>query len=178
MSESLYYRQWKALNRVPGESSSQSIERFSKQYGLDAQRKRKLLDDNPDTPAQESLEKETGFLSQTLGAGADEAQKSFYSALAGPGSQIVRDIGWDSGADFLQDVGEEGIAQQEEDLKAYGAPQTREELIQEGGLLGKFYEHIAPEELYTPEQLGRQFLPSVMTAGGAQIRETLAPVVQ
>ena len=106
-------------------------------------------------------------MAQTFGAGIDELQKSAGSAIAGPGAEVLADFGWEGGAGFLEDIGTDIVRQQEEDLQAYEAPQTREELIKEGGGWGYLYENVFSPVLQTPQQMGRQALPSLGAAGVA-----------
>jgi len=93
----------------------------------------------------------------------------------------VADLGWEGGARVLEDIGGDIIRQQEEDLRAYEDPQTREELIKEGGFLGAVYEHLLPEVTHSPEQLGRSFMSSMAPAatalGAAGVAALAAPFV-
>jgi len=161
MTPSQAYAQWKGVGAYPHESESQTIRRFSQQFRLKPEEEEELLDAYPDRPQiarswddTGRKEKESGFIAQTFGAGMDELQKSAGSAIAGPGAELLSDMGWEGGAGFLEDIGTDIVAQQEEDLKAYEAPQTRDQLIEEGGVWGSLYEHVLPEETQTPQQLG------------------------
>ena len=175
MTPAQAYAQWKGVGARPYETESQTIRRFTQQFGLKPEDEEELLKAYPDRPQLSRLsrswddsgrrEKKSGFLSQTFGAGADELQKSFGSAIAGPGAEVLSDLGWEGGAGFLEDIGTDIVEQQEEDLKEYEAPQTRDELIKEGGFWGALYENILPEETQTPQQLGRSALPSLGAAG-------------
>ena len=165
MSESIYYRQWKALNGVPGESESDSIDRFTQQYNLTEFQRQRLKDEN-ESDFQYEAPKKSGIMAQ-LGAGVDELQKSAGLGMAGPMAQQAEEWGLEGTSDFLEDIGTDIVEQQEEDLSEYAAPQTREELIEEGGFLGSVYENLLPEELQTPQQFARQVAPSLGAAGGA-----------
>ena len=172
MTPSQAYAQWKGVGANPNESESQTIRRFSQQFRLKPEEEEELLGAYPDRPQfarswddTGRREKESGFLSQTFGAGFDELQKSAGSAIAGPGAETLSDFGWEGGAGFLEDIGTDIVKQQEEDLQAYEAPQTRDQLIEEGGIWGNVYEHLLPEETQTPQQLGRSALPSLGAAG-------------
>ena len=165
MSESIYYRQWKALNGVPGESESDSIDRFTQQYKLTDFQRQRLKDEN-EGGFQYEAPKKSGMMAQ-LGAGVDELQKAAGLGIQGPIAQTVEDAGFEGVSQFLEDLGGDIVEQQEQDLQQYAAPQTREELIEEGGFLGSLYENVLPEELQTPEQFARQVVPSLGAAGGA-----------
>lgn len=165
MSESIYYRQWKALNGVPGESESDSIDRFTQQYNLTEFQRQRLKDEN-EGGFQYEAPKKSGMMAQ-LGAGVDELQKAAGLGLQGPLAQTAEDAGFEGVSQFLEDIGGDIVEQQEQDLQQYAAPQTREELIEEGGFLGSLYENVLPEELQTPEQFARQVVPSLGAAGGA-----------
>ena len=166
MTPSQAYAQWKQYAARPGDTESQSIQRFSQQFGISPGQKEELTQAYPDQPRYRAPRK-SGFLEQTFGAGVDELQKSLGSAIAGPGAETLADFGWEGGAGFLEDVGEDIVKQQEIDLQEYEAPQTREELIKEGGIWGSLYENVFSPELQTPQQLGRQALPSLGAAGVA-----------
>ena len=180
MTPSQAYAQWKQWGADPGDSNSRSIQKFSQQFGLDPEDEEELLEAYPDQPRY-SAPKKSGFISQTFGAGTDVAQKGFGESLAGPGAKILEDFGWEGGARALEDIGGDIIEQQEKDLQEYEAPQTREELIKEGGFLGAVYEHILPKETHSPEQLGRSFMPSMVPAatalGAAGVAALAAPYV-
>ena len=172
MTPNQAYAQWKGIGADPYESESQTIRRFAQQFRLNPEDEDELLRTYPDQPKiarswdnAGPKQKESGFLSQTFGAGVDELQKSVGSALAGPGAETLSDLGWEGGAGFLEDMGTGIVDQQKEDLKAYEAPQTRDELIEEGGVLGSLYENVFSPVLQTPQQLGRQALPSLGAAG-------------
>ena len=180
MTPSQAYAQWKQYAADPSDSETQSIQKFSQQFGLDSVDEDELLEAYPDQPRY-SAPKESGFLSQTLGAGTDILQKGFGESLAGPGAKIVEDFGWESGARALEDIGGDIVQQQEKDLQAYEDPQTREELIEEGGFLGAVYEHLLPEVTHSPEQLGRSFMssmgPAAAALGAAGVAALAAPYV-
>ena len=174
MTPAQAYAQWKGVGARPYETESQTIRRFTQQFGLKPEDEEELLKAYPDQPQLQRSwddsgykEKKSGFLSQTFGAGFDELQKSAGSAIAGPGAEVLSDLGWEGGAGFLEDIGTDIVEQQEEDLKEYEAPQTRDELIKEGGFWGALYENVLPEETQTPQQLGRSALPSLGAAGVA-----------
>jgi len=164
MTPSQAYAQWKQYAADPSDSEAQSIQKFSQQFGLDPVDKDGLLEAYPERPKYQAP-RESGFAAQTFGAGIDELQKSAGSAIAGPGAEVLADFGWEGGAGFLEDIGTNIVRQQEEDLQAYEAPQTRDQLIEEGGVWGSLYENVLPEETQTPQQLGRQALPSLGAAG-------------
>ena len=166
MTPSQAYAQWRDIGAEPGESESQTIRRFAQQFGLNPEDEDELFDAYPDQIVPQGPKK-SGFLEQTFGAGTDELQKSLGSAIAGPGAELVSDMGWEGGAGFLEDIGTDIVRQQEEDLQAYEAPQTREELIKEGGVWGSLYENVFSPVLQTPQQMGRQALPSLGAAGVA-----------
>ena len=157
------YSQWSQWGKEPWETESQAIQRFSREFGTSEQQTQELLEAYPDKPEIQQGQK-SGFMSQLFGAGTDELQKSFGSAIAGPGAELLEDAGFTGGARFLEDVGQDIVQQQEEDLRQYAAPQTREELIAEGGFMGSLYEHVLPEELQTPQQFARSALPSLGVA--------------
>ena len=127
MTPAQAYAQWKGVGARPYETESQTIRRFTQQFGLKPEDEEELLKAYPDRPQLSRLsrswddsgrrEKKSGFLSQTFGAGADELQKSFGSAIAGPGAEVLSDLGWEGGAGFLEDIGTDIVEQQEEDLK-------------------------------------------------------------
>ena len=182
MTPSQAYAQWKQWGADPSDTESQSIQKFSQQFGLDPEDENELLEAYPDQDMQQFRgPKKSGFLSQTFGAGTDIAQKGFGESLAGPGAKILEDFGWEGGARALEDIGGDIIEQQEKDLQEYEAPQTREELIKEGGFLGAVYEHILPEVAHSPEQLGRSFMPSMLPAatalGAAGVAALVAPYI-
>ena len=166
MTPSQAYAQWKEMGGEFGEPDSQSIRRFAQEFGIDPDEEEELRQNYPDQP-QFTGPKKSGFIAQTTGAGIDELQKSFGQSIAGPGAELLADMGWEGGARFLEDVGTDIVKQQEKDLQAYATPQTREELIKEGGFFGPLYEHVLPEETQTPEQFGRQAATSLGAAGVA-----------
>ena len=166
MTPSQAYAQWKQYAADPADSEAQSIQKFSQQFGIAPEQEEELYKAYPDQPKFRAPRK-SGFLSQTFGAGVDELQKSLGSAIAGPGAETLADFGWEGGAGFLEDIGSDIVKQQEIDLQEYEAPQTREELIKEGGVLGSLYENVFSPVLQTPQQMGRQALPSLGAAGVA-----------
>ena len=180
MTPSQAYAQWKQWGADPGDSNSRSIQKFSQQFGLDPEDEDELLEAYPDQPRFRGPKK-SGFISQTFGAGTDILQKGFGESLRGPGAEIVEDLGWEGGARALEDIGGDIVRQQEEDLQEYEDPQTREELIEEGGFLGAVYEHILPEVTHSPEQLGRSFMssmgPAAAALGAAGVAALAAPYV-
>ena len=124
------YAQWSRWGKEPWESETEAIRRFSREFGTNEGQTQELFEAYPDQPQIDySGQQESGFVSQLFGAGTDELQKSFGSAIAGPGAELLEDAGWEGGSRFLEDVGTDIVEQQEEDLRQYAAPQTREELI-------------------------------------------------
>ena len=170
------YAQWKQYAGDPADSEAQSIQKFSQQFGVSSEDENDLIEAYPDQPRY-TAPKKSGFLSQTWGAGTDQMQKGFGESLAGPGAKIIKDMGWEGGGEFLEDLGS-GISQQQDiDLQEYESPQTRDELIAEGGLLGSFYENILPEETNTPEQLGRSVMSSMLPAAAALTAAGIASLI-
>ena len=100
MSESIYYRQWKALNGVPGESESDSIDRFTQQYKLTDFQRQRLKDEN-EGGFQYEAPKKSGMMAQ-LGAGVDELQKAAGLGLQGPLAQTAEDAGFEGVSQFLK----------------------------------------------------------------------------
>ena len=92
MTPSQAYAQWRQWGADPGESDSRAIRRFSQQFDLDPEDEDELLEAYPDRPIYREP-KESGFISQTFGAGTDILQKGFGESLAGPGAEIVADLG-------------------------------------------------------------------------------------
>ena len=129
MTPAQAYAQWKGVGARPYETESQTIRRFTQQFGLKPEDEEELLKAYPDQPQLQRSwddsgykEKKSGFLSQTFGAGFDELQKSAGSAIAGPGAEVLSDLGWEGGAGFLEDIGTDIVEQQEEDLKELKLP--------------------------------------------------------
>ena len=73
---------------------TQSIQKFSQQFGVSSEDENDLIEAYPDQPRY-TAPKKSGFLSQTLGAGTDQMQKGFGESLAGPGAKIIKDMGWE-----------------------------------------------------------------------------------
>ena len=121
MTPSQAYAQWKQYAADPADSEAQSIQKFSRQFGLDSVDEDELLEAYPEQPRYRAP-RESGFMAQTFGAGIDELQKSAGSAIAGPGAETLADLGWEGGAGFLEDIGTDIVRQQKKTFRLMRLP--------------------------------------------------------
>jgi len=171
---------WYTANSLPWESLQEAEDRYEQIYGIRVRQEEDQEDQGEDwldryKRREEEREREENYVADPdgfdqLGAGIDDAQASYGSAVAGPVSGFLSDyVSEDLGA-YVKEHGEEVRDRNLEESAQVARPKSREEILKEDP--NSWYKYL-PESTPTGHEILRQ-TPTSLAAAGIALPAALA----